>query len=211
MFLLNAKAMDATLFGDPLVITSAVITALLTTLAVEYLAKAWLEARKERILDEHRRRRDLQRELKELAVRRGVIDRIDRIWDLPPTEAQEEVLRFRTDVARARDLLPVLHNWRVPSDVTSWLSIRLGQLDGSLLVPLSCFETELTQVQRDAAVRSVVDAHEALIPAADYIILRGRAHRQPWISRKRTMRAARRAIKNGDASKYPPLGADAGS
>ncbi|MGH8925110.1 MAG: hypothetical protein ACRDWA_10805 [Acidimicrobiia bacterium] len=197
--------MDTTWFADPRVITSAVITALLTTLAVEYLAKPWLKARKQRILDEHRLRRDLQRELNELAASRGVIDGIDRIWDLAPTKAQEEVLRFRTVVTRIRDLLPVLHNWRVPSDVTSWLSIRIGQLDGSLLVLLSCFETEITRDQRDAAIGSVADAHEALIPAADYIILRGHAHRQPWISRKRTMRAARRAIKNGDPLEYPPL------
>ena len=202
---MNVPEMDTTWFADPRVITSAVITALLTTLAVEYMAKPWLEVRKERILDEHRLRRDLQRELNELAVSRGVIDGIDLIWELAPVKAQEEVLRFRTVVTRIRDLLPVLHNWRIPSDVTSWLSVRLGQLDGSLLVLLACFETEFTRDQRDAAVSSVVNAHEALIPAADYIILRGLAHRQPWISRKRTMRAARRAIKKGDLSKYPPL------
>jgi hypothetical protein len=60
-------------------VVSAVLTALLTTLLVEYFAKPWLDARKERILEDHRRRRDLQRLLVDLAVRRGVIERIEDV------------------------------------------------------------------------------------------------------------------------------------
>lgn len=175
---------------------------------MEYLAKPWLEARKERIVEEHRRRRELQSSLVSLAVSSGVFSGIAAIWETAPLRVVEEIARFRETVVRIEAQLPVVHNWRIPRKVVSWLSQGIGRLDGSLLMLEAVASSGATREELDRALEAVREAHQALTPAADDVILKGRSHRQAFVSRKRTMWAARRAIDEGNPSRYPPLQSD---
>jgi hypothetical protein len=57
---------------------------------------------------------------------------------------------------------------------------------------------------RRGALVAVTTTHDELTPAADYVILKGRQHRQPLISRIRTRKAALQAVRTGQLENYPP-------
>ncbi len=186
-------------------IAPAILTALLTTLIVEYFAKPWLDARKERILEDHRHRRELQRLLISLAVHRGVVEKVELIRSAAPERVMDEAQRMRDTLGRVRDLLSVLHNWRIPNEIVHHLAHGIGRLDGSLAVLAAMASEDNTQPdERRAALATVGTVHDELVPAVDYVILKGRQHRQALISRLRTRRAARIAIKTGQPHTYPP-------
>lgn len=96
-------------------IVSAVITAVLTTLVVEYAAKPQLEARKERILDIWRRRRELQRRLTDLSLYVGVIQKSALLSDLLPARVAEDVDKMREAITYVYGDLTCLSGWIPPA------------------------------------------------------------------------------------------------
>lgn len=186
-----------TMVIDPELLLTAAITALFTTLVVEYLAKPWLDARKERIVEAHRERREVQRGLTRLAMGMGIISEGNDVWEIAPDRFAEEIVRCRSIVADIQAALPLLHNWRIPRNILSWFARHIGQLDGSLLTLSALVDKDLTIEQRHEAIRTVGTHYELFLPAADYVILKGRTHRQSF----------ERNCVRPEPVRWPPFGA----